>query len=393
MNVDRQREQVKLELHREDGGEGGGERRRARPWLASAALFATLVAVGGGLATWKLNAIEASNAAAASQPEPVALVTAAPAQTREHRPMTTSIGTVRATRSVTLRNELAGTVREVRFTPGEIVAAGEVLVQLDVSVEAAELAAQRAQAELARSLLQRNEEASRTNAVSASEVDRARAELEVARAQIARTEALIARKTIRAPFRARAGLADVHRGQYLDEGTVLTTLQGIDDAAHVDFAVAQRVAAGLAKGDVVQVFVGDGQPPVAGTVVAIDARIDPATRNATVRARIDDREGRAAPGASVRVAVPDGPPQVAVAVPVTALRKGPAGDHVFVIAAGEDGKPRAHTRPVASGPMLGDEVLIFDGLKRGERVATSGSFKLREAALVAVADATAAGKG
>jgi membrane fusion protein (multidrug efflux system) len=132
---------------------------------------------------------------------------------------------------------------------------------------------------------------------------------------------------------------------------------------------------------------GDG-PPSAGTVVAVDARVDPATRNAAVRARIED-VGGPAPGAAVRVSVPDGPRRSAVVVPVSALRKGPAGDHVFVVATGEDGKPRAHLRPVESGMVLGDEVLIVSGLEAGEEVATSGSFKLREAVLVAVADAVA----
>jgi membrane fusion protein (multidrug efflux system) len=71
---------------------------------------------------------------------------------------------------------------------------------------------------------------------------------------------------------------------------------------------------------------------------------------------------------------------------VSALRKGPSGEHVFVIARDKDGKERAHLRPVGSGTVEDDEVLIHSGLSTGERVATSGSFKLREAVLVAVAD-------
>jgi membrane fusion protein (multidrug efflux system) len=95
----------------------------------------------------------------------------------------------------------------------------------------------------------------------------------------------------------------------------------------------------------------------------------------------------------VRVRVPAGPPRKAVAVPVSALRKGPGGDHVFVIAPDKDGKPRAHVRQVESGAVLGDEVLIHAGLSAGEQVATSGSFKLREAALVAIASDPGAASG
>lgn len=357
-----------------------------RGWIASSLLLVTLLATAGALAGWKMDSLEASAAASASQPEPMESVTTAIASSREHRPTVTAIGTVLATRSVTLRNELSGTVRDVALTPGRIVEPGTVLVRLDVSVEEAELAAQEAQAALAQTLLDRNEKASQTRAVSASEVDRARAERDVALAQIARTRAIIERKTIRAPFRARVGLADVHRGQYLDAGTALTTLQGIADAAHVDFAVPQRVAATLRKGDGVEVLAGADESPIAGTIVAIDARVDPTTRNALVRARIVDGADGPAPGASVRVEVPDGPARSAVVVPVSALRKGPAGDHVFVIAPAEDGKLRARSRPVRTGAVLAEEALIAHGLSAGERVAASGSFKLRDAVLVAVAD-------
>jgi membrane fusion protein (multidrug efflux system) len=256
---------------------------------------------------------------------------------------------------------------------------------LDVSVEEAELKAQEAQAILAERTLDRMQRANENRATSQIEVDRARAERDVALAQIARTKAIIARKTIRAPFRARGGLADVHPGQYLNEGTQLTTLQGVDDAVHADFTVTQGVAAGLRVGDRVDVFAAGDASPMAARIVALDARIDPTTRNALVRARIEGAANAPVPGASVRIRVPVGSPRRAVAVPVSALRKGPGGDHVFVIAPDKDGNSRAHLRQVESGPMLGDEVLILAGLSAGEQVAATGSFKLRDALLVAIA--------
>jgi membrane fusion protein (multidrug efflux system) len=290
-------------------------------------------------------------------------------------------------RSITLRNEPAGTVRRVALTPGQIVEAGALLVALDVSVEEAELEAQAAEAGLAQTSLQRLEGLSQHQAVSQEEVDQARARRDVAQAQMARTRAIIARKTIRAPFRARVGMADVHPGQYLNEGTELTTLQGVADDAHVDFTVAQRVAAGLRVGDSVGIVAGgDERPSLFARIVAIDARVDPTTRNASVRAQISNEASIPSPGASVRVLVPSGPAGTAVAVPVSALRKGPGGDHVFVIAADSAGKSRAHLRPVQTGPIVGENALILDGIKAGDQVATSGSFKLRESVLVAVAD-------
>ena len=357
-------------------------------WVGSVVLPLLVVVMGVGLAAWKYDAIQEGQAASAKQPEPMETVTVAVAKEIEHRQSTTSIGTVLALRSITLKNELAGTVREVRLTPGQIVEGGMVLVALDVSVEEAELKAQEAQAALAKTVLDRRQNLNHEMATTQEEVDRARADLDVARAQIARTKAIIARKTIRAPFRARVGIADVHPGQYLNQGTLLTTLQGIDDAAHVDFTVAQQVAADLREGELVEVSAGTSAP-VAAKIVALDSRIDPATRNAIVRARIEGAAHAPSPGSSVRVRVPVGTPRKAVAVPVSALRKGPQGDQVFVITQDKDGRARAHVQQVESGAMYGDEIVIHAGLTAGEQVAASGSFKLREAALVSIAGAAA----
>src|SRR5512147_1878503 len=344
-----------------------------RQWAASAILLLILTVTGGGLVAWKRASIKAANAAAASQPEPMESVTSAVARETQYRATATSIGTVLALNSITLRNEL----------PGTVVETGTVLVALDVSVEEADLQALQAQADLAQTTLTRLERLRDAQAASQEEVDQARAARDVALAQIARTKAIIARKTIRAPFRARVGIADVHIGQYLNEGTELTTLQGVDAAANVDFTVAQAVAAQLRPGEVVRVVAGGEPRPIAAHIVAIDARVDPTTRNALVRARIPGQAP--SPGASVRVEVPAGAPTQVVAIPVSALRKGPGGDHVFVIVSDSTGRSRARLQPVQSGPVLEDEVLILQGLAPGARVATSGSFKLRDGALVAAA--------
>lgn len=357
---------------------------RSPSWIGATALLATVAGSGGVLAAWKNAALDRSAAASASQPEPSEAVSMAVAQPREHRASSSAIGTIVALRSVTLRNEPAGTVRYVSLTPGRIIEAGTVLVALDVSVERADLEAQEARLALTETTLGRLQRLLERQAVSAEEVDRARAERDVAHAEIARIKAIIERKTIRAPFRAQIGISDVHPGQYLSEGTVLTTLQGVAEAAHVDFTVAQDVAARLRVGDSVMVAPTSDAVPVAALIIAIDARVDPTTRNAMVRARLNGEVPVAAPGASVRVRVPLGGVIKAVAVPVSALRKGPAGDLVFVISPDDQGKPRAHLRPVQAGDVLGDEVLILVGIKAGEQVAASGAFKLREGVLVAL---------
>lgn len=352
--------------------------------LAPALLIGVVVAAGSALAAWKNSAIEKADLAAASQPEPAESVAVAVAREREHSPSTTSIGTVVATRSITVRNELPGTVRTASLVPGQVVAAGAVLVALDVSVEEAELKALQAQAVLAETQFARMQRMVQQRAASEMEVDTARAERDVALAQIARTQAVIARKTIRAPFRARIGISDVHPGQYLNEGSLLTTLQGVDDHAYIDFTVAQQIAARLSAGDTIHVTANNGAESASAAIVALDSRVDPTTRNATVRARIDNKNGALTPGASVRVRVPVGDARVAVAIPASAVRKGPDGDHVFVLVADDAGQIRARVRQVRVDTVAGDEALIEAGLSAGEKVAASGSFKLRDSALVAV---------
>jgi membrane fusion protein (multidrug efflux system) len=360
-----------------------------RRLIAPVLLIGVVVATGSALAAWKHSALEQADLAAASQPEPAESVAVAVAREREHSPSTTSIGTVVALRSISVRNELAGTVSHVSLVPGQIVTAGTVLVALDVSVEEAELRAQQAQASLAETQFARMQRMVQQRAASEMEVDTARAERDVALAQIARTQAVIARKTIRAPFRARVGISDVHPGQYLNEGSLLTTLQGVDDRAYIDFTVAQQIAARLRAGDTITVVGNAGSTPTSAQIVAVDSRVDSATRNAAVRAQIEnkliaDDANALTPGASVRVQVPVGVSRLAIAIPASAVRKGPDGDHVFVLIADDAGNMRARVRQVRIDTVAGDEALIETGLSVGEKVAASGSFKLRDSALVAI---------
>lgn len=358
---------------------------KSRQWIGSVSLVGAIAVVALLLTVWKQSSIAEADAAAANQPEPAESIVTAVAREHEHVRTTTSIGTVVALRSITVRNELPGTVRSVALEPGKVVEAGTVLVALDVSVEEADLQALQAQAALARTQFARMQRMSEHRAASEMEVDSARAEQEVVEAQVARIRAVINRKIIRAPFRARIGISDVHPGQYLNEGTLLTTLQGVDDSAYVDFTVAQQIASSLTPGSTVNVVAStEASAPIKAEILAIDARVDPSTRNATVRARLANVKHAPTPGASVRVQVPVGIPQLATAIPASAVRKGPSGDHVFVVVADEKGQTRARLRQVTVDAMAGDDVVITKGLEPGEQVAASGSFKLREAALVAV---------
>lgn len=348
-----------------------------RRGVAGFVLVGIVTGTGVFLAGWKQGMTKEAAAAAAKQPEPVERVTLANATAHEHHATTTAIGTVLALRSITLQNEVPGTVARVSLKPGEVVEAGTVLVQLDTSVEQAELRALDAQARLSQTMLGRREELLKFGATTQDEVDQMRGQHDVAQAQSARLRAVIAKKTIRAPFKARVGLADVHPGQYLNQGAELTTLQGVADEVHVDFSVAQTVAAGIQVGSSVEVRSSQGQTFQA-RVLAVDAKVDSGTRSRTVRAQLDGGKNGPAPGASVRVLVPVGDASKAVVIPVSALRKGPEGDHVWLVEKDAGGALRAHLRKVETGPVLGETVIVLSGVEAGQQLAASGSFKLRE---------------
>src|SRR5213594_3565166 len=140
-----------------------------RGWTGSAVLLVTLAMTASGLVAWKHASVRKADAAAASQPEPIESVTLAVARERQYRPTTTSVGTVLALNSITLRNELSGTVRQVMLAAGRVVDSGTVLVALDVSVEEAELQAEQAQADLAATTLARLEILRQAQATSQEE--------------------------------------------------------------------------------------------------------------------------------------------------------------------------------------------------------------------------------
>src|SRR5690554_4665334 len=129
--------------------------KRQKNRLISASVLAAVVVTAVGLGAWKAAGIKQAMASVANQPEPVEIVNFATAVERPYRQTTTAIGTVLALRSVTLRNEVPGTVKYVNLTPGRVVEAGTVLVALDVSVEESELKALEAQAALAKTTLER----------------------------------------------------------------------------------------------------------------------------------------------------------------------------------------------------------------------------------------------
>lgn len=371
--------------------------------------FVGLGLVATGLGLLKHRGLDPAAAGQAAW-EPAEAVEVVAARELSWRPTAELVGTVLAVRSVRLQNELAGQVREVRFGSGATVESGQVLLTLDDALQRAELDASRASVlvaeaavgagearlRLAESELRRLVEMARGVATEL-ELDRARAGRDGARADLARLQAEVAlararadlaaarleKLTLRAPFRARVGIRSVHEGQYLPEGTTIVALEEVSEQVFLDFAIPQDYAARARPG---LVIMADcpllGREPLRIEVAAVDASVDFQTRNLRVRAVVADPQGRLLPGMFVPIRVPVDEPRAHVVVPGTAVRRTSWSDQVFVVAPDEQGALRAALRFVKLGPSLGEDVIVLEGLKAGEQVAATGSFKLRDKAKV-----------
>ena len=180
-------------------------------------------------------------------------------------------------------------------------------------------------------------------------------------------------------------------GTYLDAGTLIGKLQGVSDDAYVDFSLPQDDAAAIRVGTTVT-LTSAALPNHAATakIVAEDDSIDTLSRTVRFRAVATSLGGTLRPGTFVDVSVATSKPQPTVLVPLTALRRSPNGQFVFVVVE-EDGKQRARQRSVETGPVQNEDIAVQKGLTAGELIATSGSFKLRDGLLINTGPPAAAG--
>jgi len=348
-------------------------------WLGSIVLVACVLAVGGALGITKYRQIEAARTAPPPPEMPIA-VAIRPVGEMSYRQHTTMIGTVLAPQSIMLSNEVAGTVTMVGFQSGDLVAQNQVLIQLDTSVEQAELLAAQARVRLARSTLSRIRQAATSQAVTAAEVDEAEAQFDQATATVAQLEAVIAKKTLRAPFPGKIGLNNTHIGQFLPSGFQIASLQSNEDYIYVDFMMPQPAADAVQVGDKVQL--ADATSNHVATIVAMDARADRQSRNLMARAKLTPVPRTLVPGDSVRIVLEYGQELHTAAIPLESLRRAPMNTFVYVVETDQDKKLRARARTVRIGTTIGQQISVLDGLASDEQVVADGSFKLHEGALV-----------
>ena len=304
-------------------------------------------------------------------------VTIAVSEARQERWQETlnAVGTIQAVRGVDLTSETSGEITSIRFESGDRVAAGDVLVVLNDEVEQASRQNQIASLELAQILFDRDSALIQKKSIPQTQFDRSRADLERARAQLLETEARLANKRIAAPFAGVMGIRRVDVGDYISPGTVIASLQDHSEL-EIDFTVPARYAPRLKPGLEVDVRV-DAYPnqQFQAQVTAVDARIDPNTRNVLLRARLDGETGLL-PGMFAVLELDLGERQDVVVVPETAMTYALQGNTVYVIAQLDDGTMTANARVVRSGRVMDGRVAVLEGLEAGEQVVTVGQNKL-----------------
>ncbi|HKW03047.1 MAG TPA: efflux RND transporter periplasmic adaptor subunit [Vicinamibacterales bacterium] len=351
-------------------------------------MLVVMVAIISGLGVVKFKQIQTAIAqGAAFQPPPEAVTTVVAKEDRW--PSTLSaVGSAAAVQGVTVSADLPGTVDRVAFDSGRAVQSGEVLVELDTRQERAQLAAAEADRDLAKVNFDRMEGLLNESVISKAEYDKAASERKQTEAKVGEIEAMIARKTIKAPFTGILGIRQVNRGQYLKAGDPIVELQALNPI-YVNFDVPQQDAERVRVGRAVQVTAKDmGTISFNGQVTALNSVVDQATRNVKIQATLANPEGKLRPGMFVDVEVTTGAVQSVIALPASAISYAPFGDSVFIITDMKtpDGKAYKGVRQqfVKVGPTRGDQVAVLSGVKPNDEIATSGLFKLRTGVAVLV---------
>ncbi|MBT3830967.1 MAG: efflux RND transporter periplasmic adaptor subunit [Gammaproteobacteria bacterium] len=312
---------------------------------------------------------------AARGPSTVTVATAiATTETWAHKINT--VGSLRAIQGVEVSAEVSGVVAEISFVSGSRVEAGAQLLELDDTAEAAELRSLDAQLELAKQDYERARGLSIKTLLSQAQLDRTKSVLDSLEARAEEQQALIARKSIQAPFSGELGIREINLGEYLSPGTPIVTLQQLDPI-FTDFTVPERYLSSLAVDQIIEVEVAAFPAEVfQGKISAISPKVESRTRNIELQATLQNSDTRLRPGMFARVAVILGGANKVVTVPRTAVEFLPYGNSVFIVK--EEGDAlTVQRRQVTTGRTLGTRVEIIKGIKSGEQVVSAGQLKLR----------------
>lgn len=355
-----------------------------KKWLMTTALMLTLLAV---LAGYKYTEITAEIAASNAIPEYSVTVEASYAEKIVYTPTVTSLGVAVAPQQLTLRNEQAGYITEVYYQSGAQVQKGEVIIQMDISEQKADLLAAKAKEKSANSSYLRAEKLGKTNYLSEETIEQSLSNLRVIKADIARINSIINRRTIKAPFTGILGIHQLRAGEYLNIDTELASFVGQNQGMWIDFSIPQFYGS-IALGTQVQTHVvrteaKSVQANMAATIIAADTSLSANARSQLYRAFIPQHVFNAndlIPNTALKVTVPVGESQTLYSIPSRAIRHDQQHSFVFQLSPAGDGF-RAKKIPVEIIKNMNSKSYVVGELTTSVQIATAGSFKLYEGLL------------
>jgi len=348
-----------------------------------------LIGILGGIKGLQIGRMAAHSKQATPPPE---TVSTAMVQADSWESVLSAAGSLEAVQGVTVTSELTGKVVGIAFEPGSKVRAGDLLVRQDTSSEEAQLRSAEADLSLAKITLDRNRKLLPRKVISQADYDDSEAKYKQARAQVENIRAVIAKKTIRAPFSGRLGIRLVNLGQIIDSGTPIVSLQSLDPI-HVNFLMPQQYLSRLDPGLRVKVKPDSvSEQEIEGRITAINPEVDAATRNIRLQATVNNPDERLRPGMFVEVAVVMPQKKEVLTIPATSVLYAPYSDSVFVLEQPDTTQSSAQPSAVKVvrqqfvqlGEKRGDFISIVEGLREGQVVVSTGVFKLRNGQTVVV---------
>lgn len=289
-----------------------------------------------------------------------------------------AVGTLRSNQSVVLRPEVSGRIVKLGFADGQRVRRGQLLVQLDDTLQQAQVRQAEAQAGIARTNLQRSRELVAQGFVSQSAVDQNAAGLDVAMAQVALAQAQLSRMKVMAPFDSIAGIKFINEGDYVKDGADLVNLDDVS-SVWVDFRLPERFLSRIKPGQAVEIAL-DALPgrKLKAAVGALDSQLDTNGRSVLVRARMANGDGVLRGGMFARVRLVFAVREDALVVPEEALV--PQGEKQFIVKVVSGDKGLVSKRVEARIGQRGNgKVELLSGVTEGDTVVLAGQSRLMRA--------------
>jgi len=307
-----------------------------------------------------------SDGTAAARP-PIPVVVSRPFE-HEFADRIEALGTARANESVVMTANVTETVAKVHFEDGQRVEAGALLVELESAEERAQLAEARANRADARLRFQRVSNLAESGTESESRYDEVRTALDAAQARVAELEARVSDRQIRAPFAGILGLREVSPGALVQPGDRITTLDDVDPIK-LDFSVPERFLSALETGMAVSAEnVAHPGRRFVGRIIAIDSRVDPATRSIQARARIDNADRALRSGMLLTLVLRT---QFRRSLALAEQALVPRGASQYVVVLDEEDRPRR--TEIRIGRRVPGLVEVLSGLEPDARVVIDGA--------------------